>query len=97
MRREKDSGEQGAEDASSPWSSSSGYNIEDWQRDIAILRNTSDPEAMAALERGRKVVEGLGHYDLDDTLHLTGRPWWNLSLSSDMFEQEAEVCLVWWG
>ena len=41
---------------------------------------------MAALQRGERVVRGLGHYDLNDTFALTGRPWWNLSCSSDILD-----------
>jgi hypothetical protein len=48
--------EGGAGGESSSWSSSSeGYDLDHFERDMAILHNTSDPLAMAALQRGRKV------------------------------------------
>jgi hypothetical protein len=59
----KERGGEGEAEISSSWSSSSGYDLDNWQEDIARLRNTSDPGVMAALRRGRKVLEDLGNYD----------------------------------
>ena len=80
-------GEGRGEEVSSAWSSTSDlYGFDDWERDLDRLRNFSDPQTMAALQRGERVVRGLGHYDLNDTFALTGRPWWNLSYSSDILD-----------
>ena len=80
-------GEGRGEEESSAWSTTSDlYGFDDWERDLDRLRNSSDPQTMAALQRGERVVRGLGHYDLNDTFALTGRPWWNLSCSSDILD-----------
>ena len=70
----REAGGQGEGEISSSWSSSSGYDLDNWQEDIARLRNTSDPGVMAALGRGRKVLEDLGHNAIDETHKLNPKP-----------------------